>query len=68
MELEVKYNPDISQIDVLKDVKNILNQLSECYNSKIHDLEYKIECLQKEREAINKAIKNKNYEQLEWYL
>lgn len=67
MELELKYNPENSTINVLEDVKNILNQLSECYNSKINDMQNRIDCLEKERALIRKAYLEGNTEGLDFY-
>lgn len=67
MELEVKYNPDLSKIDVVKDVMSLLQQLSDCYNDKIKDLENRINELETERETIRKGIVANNWEGLKSY-
>lgn len=67
MELELKYNPDNSEINVLQDIISCLNQLSECYNSKIKDLEREKKGLEIEKVAIIKALKDDNIENLKQY-
>ena len=67
MELEVKYNPDLSKIDVVKDVMSLLQQLSDCYNDKIKDLEDRISGLETERETIRKGVVANNWEGLKSY-
>ena len=67
MELEVKYNPDLSKIDVVKDVMSLLQQLSDCYNDKIKDLENRIIELEIERETIRKGVILYNWEGLKSY-
>lgn len=67
MELEVKYNPDLSKIDVVKDIMSLLQQLSDCYNDKIKDLEDRISGLETERETIRKGVVANNWEGLKSY-
>lgn len=67
MELEVKYNPDLSKIDVVKDVMSLLQQLSDCYNEKIRDLEIRIKGLEIERESIRHGVIKHNWEGLKSY-
>lgn len=67
MELEVKYNPDLSKIDVVKDIISLLQQLSDCYNDKIKDLENRISELEIERETIRKGVVANNWEGLKSY-
>lgn len=67
MELEVRYNPDVSKIDVLEDVTALLKQLSECYNSKIDELEQEVVRLKEERGRIAASVQKKNWEGLEKY-
>lgn len=67
MELEVKYNSDLSKIDVVKDVISLLQQLSDCYNDKIKDFENRISELEIERETIRKGVILHNWEGLKSY-
>ena len=67
MELEVKYNPDLSKIDVVKDVISLLQQLSDCYNDKIKDLENRIDELETEHNIIRKGVILHNWEGLKSY-
>lgn len=67
MELEVKYNPDLSKIDVVKDIMSLLQQLSDCYNEKVKDLEVRIQGLEIERESIRQGVIKHNWEGLKSY-
>ena len=67
MKLTVTYDSQNSKIDVFNDFKSLMDQLSECYNDKIQDLQNEITSLRLERNAIKKALKDKNYKSLETY-
>lgn len=69
MKLELKYIPEENpHINVYEDFKNCLEQLSECYNEIISDLQNKICALEIEKKAFIKALKEDNIDGIKEYL
>ena len=68
MNIDIKYIPEESpQINLFEDLTSCLNQLSDCYNEVIQDLQDKIKCQELERQSIIKALKDNNIEGLKTY-
>ena len=68
MNIDIKYIPEESpQINLFEDLTSCLNQLSDCYNEVIQDLQDKIKCQELERQSIMKALKDNNIEGLKIY-
>ena len=50
MNIDIKYTPEENpQINLFEDLTSCLNQLSDCYNEVIQDLQDKIKCQELER-------------------
>lgn len=68
MNIDIKYTPEENpQINLFEDLTSCLNQLSDCYNEVIQDLQDKIKYQELERQRIIKALKDNNIEGLKTY-